>query len=393
MTRVVAGCELPLRRSRGNAPLPIRLPVACQVPTLALGGQMKATFALGRGQNAILSHHIGDLDHYEATRSYVEAIDHYERLFDCRAEVLVHDLHPDYASTQYAQTDAGRRPTMAVQHHHAHMASCMAEHSLNESVIGVTFDGTGFGSDGTIWGGEFLIGDYRKFRRAAHFRAVRMPGGESATREPWRMAAAYLIDAGLDLTAATRAPGDPQSLRVIRSMLARGINSPYTTSAGRLFDTIASLAGVRQLVGYEGQAAVELEWISSCVNPDATYPFVIVEHVDPATAETTLVLDMRPMIVQVSEEARRGAAAALIGRRFHSTIVELIAQVCDRLRSAAGLDAVVLSGGVFMNALLTAEVLESLNARGFRVYRHERVPPNDGGICLGQLAVAATRLT
>ena len=215
VTRVVAGCELPLRRSRGNAPLPIRLPVSCQVPTLALGGQMKAVFALGRGQNAILSHHIGDLDHYEATRSYVEAIDHYERLFDCRAEVLVHDMHPDYASTQYAQTHAGARPRVAVQHHHAHMASCMAEHGLSEPVIGVTFDGTGFGSDGTIWGGEFLIGDYREFRRAAHFRAVRMPGGEAATREPWRMAAAYLVDAGLDLSAICP-PGGPQSLRVIR---------------------------------------------------------------------------------------------------------------------------------------------------------------------------------
>jgi hydrogenase maturation protein HypF len=391
VTRVVAGVELPLRRSRGYAPLSIRMPEECPVPTLALGGQMKATFALGRGHHAILSHHIGDLDHYEAARSYQEAIAHYERLFDCRAEVLVHDLHPDYASTQYAQAHAGARPTMAVQHHHAHMASCMAEHGLNEPVIGVTFDGTGFGSDGTIWGGEFLIGDYREFRRAAHFRTVRMPGGEAATREPWRMAAAYRVDAGIDLTASC-APGDPQSLRVIQSMLARGINSPYTTSAGRLFDTVASLAGVRQLALYEGQAAIELEWASSQVTPDFTYPFEIVEHADASTRETTLILDMRPMIVQVHEEARRGVPAALIGRRFHSTIVELIAQVCDRLRSASGLDAVVLSGGVFMNALLTVEALESLMARGFRVYRHERVPPNDGGICLGQLAVAASRL-
>jgi hydrogenase maturation protein HypF len=391
VTRVVAGFELPLRRSRGNSPLSIRMPVSCAVPTLALGGQMKATFAFGRGDHAILSHHIGDLDHYEATRSYAEAIAHYERLFDFRAEVVVHDMHPDYASTRYAQTHAGPRLIMAVQHHHAHMASCMAENGLNESVIGVTFDGTGFGSDGTIWGGEFLIGDFWEFRRAAHFRAVRMPGSEVATREPWRMAAAYLVDAGLDPTA-TCAAGAPQSLKVIQSMLARGINSPYTTSAGRLFDAIASLAGVRQRALYEGQAAIELEWISSQVAPDGTYPFELVERVDASSEESTLVLDMRPMIVQVSAEARRGAPAALIGRRFHSTIVELIAQVCDRLRSASGLDAVVLSGGVFMNALLTVEVLECLRARSFRVYRHQFVPPNDGGICLGQLAVAVTRL-
>ena len=174
--------------------------------------------------------------------------------------------------------------------------------------------------------------------------------------------------------------------------MTRGLNSPYTTSAGRLFDAVASLAGVRQLALYEGQAAIELEWIASIVAPDTAYPFEIVEQFHESSNETTLVLDMRPMIVQVSEESRRGAAAALIGRRFHSTIVELIAQVCDRLRSASGLDAVVLSGGVFMNALLTVEVLESLRPRGFRVYRHERVPPNDGGICLGQLAVAAARL-
>jgi hydrogenase maturation protein HypF len=205
------------------------------------------------------------------------------------------------------------------------------------------------------------------------------------------MAAAYLFDAGLDLTG-TSAPGAPQSLRVIQSMLARGINSPYTTSAGRLFDTVASLARVRQRALYEGQAAIELEWISSQVSPGSSYPFEIAEHASASTKETTLVLDMRPMIVQVSEEAQRGAPAALIGRRFHSTIVELIAQVCDRLRSASGLGVVVLSGGVFMNALLTVEVLESLSARGFCVYRHERVPPNDGGICLGQLAVATTRL-
>ncbi len=390
VTRFVAGDELPLRRSRGHAPQPIRMPVECCVPTLALGGQMKATFALGRGHHALISHHIGDLDHYEAARSFDRAIDHYERLFDVRAELLVHDLHPDYATTRYALHEARSRTTMAVQHHHAHMASCMAENGLDEPVIGVTFDGTGFGLDGTIWGGEFLVGDYVAFRRTGHFRPVRMPGGERAIREPWRMAAAYLADAGLGVQSAVT-DGTSAALGAVEQMLARGFNAPYTTSAGRLFDAIAALAGVRQQVGYEGQAAIELEWLASGIPADEVYPFDMIETADGSTAFKSIVLDMRPMIVRVNEEVREGVSAAVIARRFHSTMVELIARACGRLRAASGLDAVVLSGGVFMNALLTAETLARLRSDGFRAYRHRQVPPNDGGLSLGQLAVAAAR--
>ncbi len=198
VTRVVAGVELPLRRSRGEAPQPLDLSVPCRRPTLALGGQLKVTFALGWGRHAFLSHHLGDLDHYEAYRAYVEAIAHYERLFAIRPERIVHDLHPDYASTRYAAQRGDSLPRLAVQHHHAHVASCMAENGLDEPVIGVTFDGSGLGTDGAIWGGEFLTGDYRGFQRAAHLRYVAMPGGEQAIREPWRMALAYLDDAGQD---------------------------------------------------------------------------------------------------------------------------------------------------------------------------------------------------
>src|SRR5262249_47309954 len=197
VTRVVDGAELPLRRSRGYAPQPIALPLECPAPMLAVGGQLKGTFALGRGRHAFLSHHLGDLDHYEAYRAFVRDIDLFERLFEVRPEQIVHDLHPDYASTRYALERAGaeRKDLLAVQHHHAHMASCMAEPGLGEPVIGVTFDGTGFGTDGTIWGGEFLVGDYRQFRRAAHLRPVGMPGADHAIREPWRMAVAHLADA------------------------------------------------------------------------------------------------------------------------------------------------------------------------------------------------------
>jgi hydrogenase maturation protein HypF len=390
VTRVVAGIELPIRRSRGEAPRPIRLPIACGRPTLALGGQLKTTFALGRGRNAFLSHHIGDLDHYDAFRAYEEAIAHYERLFDQSPGCLVHDLHPDYASTRYAEDHAGVLPTIAVQHHHAHMASCMAENRLDEPVIGVSFDGTGYGTDGTIWGGEFLVGDYLGFRRAAHLRPVVLPGGEQAIREPWRMAAVYLLDAGRDLTPLADSV-DPTTLRAVERMVARRVNSPITTSAGRLFDAVAALAGVRRRVSYEGQAAIELEWLATGVELNGSYPFEIAEARPDGTSPNTLVLDMRPMIAEIAEEVSRGMERAVIARRFHSTMVEVIARVCGRLRPVTGLDAVVISGGVFLNALLTAEAVARLKGKGFRVYRHRQVPPNDGGLCLGQLAVAAAR--
>jgi hydrogenase maturation protein HypF len=390
VTRIVAGVELPIRRSRGDAPRPLLLPIPCSQPTLALGGQLKATFALGRGRHAFLSHHIGDLDHYEAFRAYDQAIAHYERLFRVSPACVVRDLHPDYASTRYAEQHAGARPTIAVQHHHAHVASCMAENGLDEPVIGVAFDGTGYGTDGTIWGGEFLVGDYVGFRRAAHLRPVVLPGGEQAIREPWRMAVAYLLDAGLDLSdlgeAVTSTARD-----AVERIIARRFNSPATTSAGRLFDAVAALAGVRHRVSYEGQAAIELEWLATDVEPDAVYPFEVEDAREGELTETRLVLDMRPMIAEVAEDVRRGAAAATIARRFHSTMVVAIVRVCDRLRAETGLDAVVLSGGVFLNALLTAEAFARLEVEGFRVYRHHEVPPNDGGLCLGQLAVAAAR--
>jgi hydrogenase maturation protein HypF len=383
VTRIVAGAELPVRRSRGEAPTPIRLPIPCDRPTLALGGQLKATFALGRDRNAFLSHHIGDLDHYEAFRAYVEAIAHYQRRFGLSPECLVHDLHPDYASTRYAEDHADGRPTIAVQHHHAHAASCMAENGLDEPAICVAFDGNGYGTDGSIWGGEFLIADYVGSRRAAHLRPVLLPGGEQAIREPWRMAAAYLLDAGLDLSPLAPSVAST-ALNTVERMIARRFNSPPTSSAGRLFDAVAALAGVRHRVSYEGQAAIELECLATGVEPAGAYPFTIHE-MRPA------ILDVRPMIAAVAEDVRRGSGARRIARRFHSTMVEAIAAVCVRLRAETGLDAAVLSGGVFLNALLTAEAIDRLEGEGFRVYRHRRVPPNDGGLCLGQLAVAAAR--
>ena len=260
VTRLVAGAELPLRRSRGEAPQPLPQPIPCRQPTLALGGQLKVTFALGRGRHAFLSHHLGDLDHYEAYRAFVGAVGHYERLFEIRPERIVHDFHSNYATSRYARERAASEGIglLGIQHHHAHVASCMAENGLDASVIGVAFDGNGYGSDGSIWGGEFLVGDYRKFRRGAYLRYVGMPGGDRAIQEPWRMATAHLVDAGLD-TVSLGARILHADVRIILKMLEKRINTPPTSSVGRLFDAIAALAGVRDRVSYEGQAAMELE--------------------------------------------------------------------------------------------------------------------------------------
>jgi hydrogenase maturation protein HypF len=345
---------------------------------------MKSVFAIGRGAEAILSHHLGDLDHYEAWRTYAGSIARYERLFQVVPEVLVHDLHPDYPSTGYAVERAGREGLrrIAVQHHHAHLASCMAENGLDGEVIGATFDGTGYGTDGTIWGGEFLIGGYRGFRRAAHFAPVPMPGGERAIREPWRMALSCLVHAGetADLLEGRIAARD---LDLVRQQLDRGLNAPKTSSCGRLFDAVASLAGVRDRVTYEGQAAIELEGLAAESRSRGWYP------VDVALNGDRWILQVAPIVSEVAAERRRGISSADIARRFHSTLVEAIRQTCRRLRDESGLDRVVLSGGVFMNEILLTESLAALGEDGFTVFRHRRVPPNDGGLCLGQLAVAA----
>jgi hydrogenase maturation protein HypF len=399
VTRIVDGGELPLRRSRGYAPQPITLPLDCPLPILAVGGQLKGTFALGRGAHAFLSHHLGDLDHFDAYQAFVKDIALYEQLFAIHPRVVAHDLHPDYASTRYARQRRGAEAEgqscpdagvqlFAVQHHHAHMASCMAEHGLLEPVIGVTFDGTGYGTDGAIWGGEFLVGDYRQFRRAAHLRYVGMPGGDQAIREPWRMALAHLVDASArDDLLAGRVPA--LARRTARTMIERRFNTPLTSSAGRLFDAVAALTGLRERVSFEGQAAMELEWLVAEAVTDGTYPFDLTETAEGDPPEPTLVVDTRPIIRGIARDARQGTDASLIARRFHSTMVELIASVCDRLRQATGLEVVVLSGGVFMNALLTHEARASLQRAGFRVYCHRLVPTNDGGLSLGQLAVAA----
>jgi hydrogenase maturation protein HypF len=387
VTRVVDGLELPMRRSRGYAPRSIEIPIECPCPVLAVGGQLKATFALGRDRQAFLSQHMGDLDYYDAYRAFVRDIGLFEELFALSPQCLVHDLHPDYASTRYC-LERGTR-LLGVQHHHAHMASCMAENGVTEPVIGISFDGSGYGTDHAVWGGEFLIGDYKSYRRDAHFRYVGMPGGDRAIREPWRMAVAHLHDVGLK-HPAWGARLLHQELETITMMLERRFRTPPTSSVGRLFDAVASLAGVRDRVSYEGQAAVELEWLASEVAPKGLYPYAMEQ--DPRSGNAPLVIDTRPLIAAVHHDAARSVDAAVMGRRFHSTLVDIVAQVCCKLRDMTGLTAVALSGGVFLNALLTTECSERLKKEGFRVFRHRLVPPNDGGLSLGQVAIAAATL-
>ncbi len=393
VTRIVAGAELPVRRSRGHAPQPVPLPFDLSAPVLAVGGQFKGTFALGRDRYAFLSHHMGDLDHFEAYRAFERDVALYEKLFKIAPEAIAHDLHPDYASTHYAhrrsESDKASSLLLPVQHHHAHLASCMAENGLTEPVIGVIFDGTGYGLDGAIWGGEFLVGDYHQVRRRAHFRYVGMPGGDQAIREPWRMAAAHLVDAEVELSAFEHGVGRSE-LKIVRQMLHKRFNAPSTSSAGRLFDAVAALAGVRNRVSFEGQAAMELEWLAMRVQEDGSYPFEVQAATEP---ESVLIIDTRPLVRAVAEDVIRDVKAATIGRRFHTTMVEIIAAVCARLRHDSGLDRVALSGGVFMNALLVEETLARLRGDGFTVYRHRLVPPNDGGLSLGQLAVAGAVLS
>ena len=377
--RVVDNRVAPLRRSRGFAPEPLPLPLTSARPVLSVGGQLKCTFALASGDQAFVSHHLGDLDDYEAYRAFTLDIGLYEELLSISPAVIAHDLHPDYASTRYAETRG--LPRIAVQHHHAHMASAMVEHGLQERVIGVTFDGAGLGPDGAIWGGEFLVGDLSGYRRTAHLRYVGMPGGERAVREPWRMAVAHLLDAGCDLA---RFPflREPAAVRTMKNLLTRGAHPPLTSSMGRLFDAVAALAGIRSVVSYEGQAAMELEWRAASLPQLDAYPWTLEEG----------IVDTRPLIRAVADDTLRSVPSEVIARRFHTTVVDMIAGVCGRIRTVEELSKVILSGGVFQNELLACEARSRLSRDGFDVYCHERVPANDGGLSLGQAAVAVQQL-
>jgi hydrogenase maturation protein HypF len=379
VVRVFRGRELPVRRSRGYVPGPVPLP-AGGGPVLACGAELKNTFCLAQDGRAFVSHHIGDLENYETLRAYREGIEHFSRLFDITPSLLAHDLHPEYLSTKYALEMSAARdlPLAGVQHHHAHIASCMADNEWTGPVIGVAFDGTGYGLDGTLWGGEFLVADLTGFERAGHLLPVPLPGGAMAIREPWRMAAAYDVPAGLDVARRNAARWD-----AVVAMGRRGVGSPPTSSAGRLFDAVAAVLGVRDRVNYEGQAAIELEQRADA-RERGTYPALLSDG-SPFTIRGA------DLVAAVVADLRAGAGVPAIAGRFHNAVAGLVAAGAVRLRETTGLTTVALSGGVFQNLLLLERAVAGLEAEGFAVLVHHRVPPNDGGISLGQAAVAGAR--
>jgi len=441
VVRAFRGRETVIRRSRGYVPEPLSVRVRFPRPVLACGAELKNTFCLAKENHAFVSHHIGDLENAETLRSFTEGIEHFRRLFDIWPEVVAHDLHPEYLSTKYAVdlADENLRDTelagvelagaelagvelAGVQHHHAHIASCLADNGADGPVIGVAFDGTGYGTDGTIWGGEFLIADLAGFERGGRLAPVPMPGGEAAIRQPWRMAATYLD--------AAFAGGPPEGLGVARrnqrlwprvlAMGRQGLNSPFTSSAGRLFDAVAAILGVRDAINYEGQAAVELEQLadpaergayraaitepgateSATTGPAATGPAATGPAATGpaatgpvATREEPLRVAGPDLVRAVVDDLAAGTDRSIIAARFHNGVASLITDCCLRLRERHHLSTVALSGGVFQNLLLLHATVGQLEAHGFLVLVHSRVPCNDGGISLGQAVVAAARLT
>jgi hydrogenase maturation protein HypF len=375
------------RRSRGYVPVPVFLREELP-PVLAVGGELKNTICLIKGRHAFLSQHIGDLENLEAYRFFEEAVRHLKRILEVEPQLVAYDLHPDYFATRWALAQTGME-RVGVQHHHAHIASCMAENHLEGKVIGVALDGTGYGTDGNIWGGEVLLADYTGFERAAHFAYVRMPGGAVAIHEPWRMAVSYLWqhfgEAFLDYPLRFVQQLDRRRIAVLLRMLERGVNSPLTSSCGRLFDAVAALVGIRQCVTYEAQAAIELEMAIADGGEEGAYPLALV----PEGPEW--LIDTRPLFEALVRELREAVPASAISRRFHNSLVQVFVRIANLLREKTDLGRVCLSGGTFQNVYLLEHLQARLAQDGFEVFTHAEVPAGDGGLSLGQALVAAHR--
>jgi hydrogenase maturation protein HypF len=385
VVRLFEGEPYPLRRARGFAPYPIHL-AWDGPPTLAAGAELKNTFCLTRGRYGFLSQHIGDLENLETLQSFEQGIDHYRRLFRVHPEIVACDLHPDYLATRFARAFAEREalPLFEVQHHHAHIAALMAEHGLapGSQVIGLSFDGTGYGEDGAVWGGEVLLCSFAQAARLSHLAYVPLPGGDQAAHQPWRIALAWLRQAGIDwseelppVIAASK-----RERQILERMLETGLNSPPTSSMGRLFDAVSALCGLRQTVNYEAQAAVELE---ACLDPDefGQYSFSVERD----------QFDAAPVVASIVADLLSGLTAGRISARFHNGLAALVVELCSLARSASGCEIVGLSGGVWQNMSLLSRTVPRLRKAGFEVLIHSKVPANDGGLALGQAAVAAAR--
>ncbi|HEY8902060.1 MAG TPA: carbamoyltransferase HypF [Chthoniobacterales bacterium] len=379
IVRVVAGREMILRRARGYAPRPVHLPGQLP-PILGVGAHLKNAVALSVGQEVFVSQHIGDLETAQAHAAFRRSAADLPRLYETAPAVIAHDLHPDYVSTRFATDAEGRK--IAVQHHWAHVVSCLADNGIDGPALGVAWDGTGYGTDGTIWGGEFLRAKGNSFERVAHLRTFRLPGGDVAAREPRRSALGLLFECGL-LDHPALAPlreFSPGNLTLLRRMLERGFQTPVTSSMGRLFDAVAALIGVRQIASFEGQAAMELEFLA---DPEIweEYPFAL-------RGGEPCVLDWEPMIEAMLEDLRNAAAPGVISAKFHNTLAAMVVVVARH----AGEPRVALTGGCFQNGFLLERVMRGLREAGFEPLWHRNVPPNDGGIALGQILAAVRQL-
>ena len=390
VVRVAGGITRQLRRSRGFVPVPVFLKDE-QPSVLAVGGELKNTICLTKGKHAFLSQHVGDLENVESFSFFHEAIEHLQRILEIRPEIVAYDLHPDYFSTKWALQQTGVR-LVGVQHHHAHIASCMAENHLEGRVIGFALDGTGYGTDGNIWGGEVLITGYEDFVRAAHFENVPLPGGAAAIREPWRMAVSYLAyhfgREFLRLSIPFVRRLDRSKVELLLRMMEQGVNSPLTSSCGRLFDAVAALIGIRQQVNYEAQAAIELEMAMgsperASSREDAPYPMKLVPEDD------RWIISTQPLFAALLDDLGRNVPAGTISRRFHNGLVEGFVELATLLRKKTSLNRVCLSGGTFHNVYLSQRLEAGLAEAGFEVFTQKEVPSGDGGLSLGQALVAA----
>lgn len=375
-----------VRRSRGYAPAPVKTSFRFQKQILACGAELKNTFCLARDRHAFISHHIGDLENLETLCSFTDGIEHFKNLFHLKPEVVAYDLHPGYLSTKHAVALEGLETKIAVQHHHAHIASCMADNRIEGEVIGVAMDGLGFGTDSKLWGGEFFVADFQDAERVFHLDHIPMPGGAKAIREPWRMAASYLHraygDEFLDLDLPFVRALDRAGWAALRSMISSGTNSPETSSMGRLFDALSALLSLRHTVHYEGQAAIELE-AAADRNATKSYEFTIAHG---------SIIKAEPVIISAVDDLLNGVSVAEVSARFHLSVAGLIARVARQIRDERKLERIALSGGVFQNMFLLERTVALLESDGFKVFTHSRVPANDGGISLGQAAIANAQI-
>jgi hydrogenase maturation protein HypF len=376
----VRGTLQPIRASRGSIPRAITIPLDATLPILAVGGDIKNSFCLLSGNRALMSQYIGTLENVATREHLLDSLSRWRTLVGIEPQLAAHDLHPSSSSRALAESLG--LPTVAVQHHHAHIAACLAENGESGPAIGIAFDGTGYGVDGAIWGGEALLADLSSFKRLAHLEYLPLPGGDAAIRHPARVAAAYLFaQFGERPVARIAEVLGHERIRILERMIERGINTVPTSSAGRLFDAVAALVGVRDDVTYEAQAAIELEALARTVESDGSYPFSVESG----------AVNLKSLLAAIISDVRAGVSCAIIARRFHSTMAEIVGAMAELVRRETGTSIAALSGGCFQNRLLLETSIERLESAGFRVLTHHRVPANDGGLALGQAVIAASR--